>query len=157
MQKEMVVEQLPTAFAHASTLLQVDQELLCCNFGGSHEGQADVGIYLCRRGPRGWSEPQLLVSGEEANWNPVLCYYRGEVLLFYKEGQAIAHWRTYLLRSQDGGHSWSAPEELVPGDASGGRGPVRNKCLVLGDGSLLAGGSLERGLWTAFADRSTDA
>ena len=150
------MEVLPVDFCHASTLLRLGQELLCCYFGGSREGAADVGIYLSRRSAQGWSRPQLLVQGGEANWNPVLCLYQGQVLLFYKEGQAIADWRTYLLRSEDGGHSWSAPEELVPGDTSGGRGPVRNKCLLLSDGSLLAGGSVEHGLWTAFTDRSED-
>ena len=156
MKREAVMEHLPVAFCHASTLLLQGQDLLCCYFAGSVEGAADVGIYLSRRTSQGWSQPQLLVQGAEANWNPVLCAYEGQVLLFYKEGQAIADWRTYLLRSQDGGLTWSAPEELVPGDMSGGRGPVRNKCLRLQDGTLLAGGSLERGLWTAFVDRSSD-
>ena len=156
MEREMVLDRLPVDFCHASTLLPLGKELLCCYFGGSREGAADVGIYLSRRGPQCWSSPQLLVNGGEANWNPVLCAYGGQLLLFYKEGQEIAQWRTYVLRSQDGGHSWSTPQELVPGDTSGGRGPVRNKCLVLSDGSLVAGGSVEQGLWTAFVDRSED-
>ncbi len=156
MQKTMVIKKSLVDFCHASTLISLDAELLCCYFGGSREGKADVGIYLSRQTSAGWSEPQLLVNGAEANWNPVLCAYNNQLLLFYKEGQAIASWRTYVLRSQDGGRNWSRPEELVPGDMSGGRGPVRNKCIVLRDGTLLAGGSVERGLWTAFVDRSTD-
>ena len=73
MQKELIMRCLPTAFCHASTVLALaDGNLLCCWFGGTHEGESDVGIYLSRRADAGWSEPQLLVNGAAANWNPVL-------------------------------------------------------------------------------------
>ena len=73
MQKELIMRCLPTAFCHASTVLALpDGSLLCCWFGGTHEGESDVGIYLSRRTDAGWSEPKLLVNGAAANWNPVL-------------------------------------------------------------------------------------
>lgn len=149
---------LPTAFCHASTVLALpDGSLLCCWFGGTHEGESDVGIYLSRRTDAGWSEPKLLVNGAEANWNPVLfAGADGRLLLFYKQGQQIADWQTWLLQSTDNGVTWSGSQELVPGDVSGGRGPVRNKPLRLASGRILAGASTEHGIWKAFADISDD-
>ena len=83
---------LPTAFCHASTIIKLRSGgLLCCWFGGSHEGEADVAIYAARRDAAGWSKPVKLADGAEANWNPVLFYREdGTLLLFYKEGQQIA-------------------------------------------------------------------
>ena len=149
---------LSTEFCHASTVLALsDGSLLCCWFGGTHEGENDVGIYLSRRTEAGWSQPQLLVNGAAANWNPVLFVGAdGRLLLFYKQGQQIADWQTWLLQSTDNGETWSEPQELVPGDVSGGRGPVRNKPLRLASGRILAGASTEHGIWKAFADISDD-
>ena len=43
--KELVMDGLPTAFCHASTIIKLRSGgLLCCWFGGSHEGEADVAI-----------------------------------------------------------------------------------------------------------------
>ncbi len=154
MQKELLMRDLPTAFCHASNVIVLRTgELFCCWFGGTHEGDADCAIFASRRTAAGWTKPQVIVNSEEANWNPVLCYLQdGTLALFCKTGQKIADWKTLLLTSQDGGLTWSNPRELVPGDATGGRGPVRTKVLRLADGSLLAGTSTERGLWMAYAD-----
>lgn len=114
--KELVMDKLPTAFCHASTLVKLrDGGLMCCWFGGSHEGEADVAIYGARRGAAGsWSAPCKLADGVEANWNPVLFYRADGVrLLFYKEGQQIASWRTMVMTSQNDGLSWTAPAELL--------------------------------------------
>ena len=178
--KELIMRQLPTEFCHASTIVKLrDGGLMCCWFGGSHEGEADVAIYAARKenishglqandsansfsctsfdAEMGWSEPVKLADGAEANWNPVLFYRAdGTLILFYKEGQKIAAWRTMFMLSQDDGKSWSEPRELVEGDASGGRGPVRNKPIRLASGRILAGGSTEHGIWQAFADISED-
>ena len=56
--KELVMDGLPTAFCHASTIIKLRSGgLLCCWFGGSHEGEADVAIYAARRDGAGWSAP----------------------------------------------------------------------------------------------------
>lgn len=158
MLKEFVIQTLPTDFCHASTILPLENgEVLCAWFGGTHEGKADVGIYYSKKDSGGWRKPELLVSGVEANWNPVFYLRRdGRVLLFYKEGEKISSWKTYVQESKDFGNTWSKPQELVPGDESGGRGPVRNKLCRLKSGRLLAGASTEHGIWKAFADISDD-
>jgi predicted neuraminidase len=62
----------------------------------------------------------------------------------------------------DHGTTWSEPKELIAGD-HGGRGPVKNKNIVLADGTWLAPASLEgpkpggkRRVWRAFVDISHD-
>ncbi len=158
MQKTLIIDRLTTDFCHASTVVNLpDGGLMCCWFGGRREGSSDVAIYGSRWDGRRWSSPRRLADGAEANWNPVL-FYRGDgrLQLFYKEGQAIADWRTLYMISADNGLTWSGPAELVPGDKSGGRGPVRNKPIRLASGRVIAGASVERGLWMAFADYSDD-
>lgn len=157
MQKEFIIKILPTDFCHASTILRIaEDKLICCWFGGQKEGTADVAIWGSRKDANGWSQPQKLADGAEADWNPVLFSYKDEIMLFFKEGQQISNWKTFFRKSADLCHSWSKPVALVVGDDSGGRGPVRNKPIVLANGRIIAGGSIERGLWTSFADYSDD-
>ena len=146
---------------HASTVLPLaDGSVLAAWFGGRHEKAADVCIWLSRRAPDGgWSAPRPLTPDNGVpDWNPVLhLRLDGTVLLFYKHGEEIPDWVTYMLESRDGGETWSDPRPLVPGDDSGGRGPVKNKCLRLKSGALLAPASTERGgRWIPFIDRSYD-
>jgi predicted neuraminidase len=137
-----------------------DGALFAVWFHGSKEGADDVCIFGARKdkGDSKWSAPVRLTAEDGIpHWNPVL-HLRGDgsVMLFYKTGRKISGWHTEIMISRDGCRSFDATRELVPGDTSGGRGPVRNKVIVLSDGSLLAGGSTEEGEWKCFADRSAD-
>ena len=144
---------------HASTLIrQFDATYLVAWFGGTKEGQPDVAIWGARGNAQGWGDPVLLAKiSDLPHWNPVLLQKpNGEVLLFFKVGADCAKWSTYSSRSVDGGSTWSTPEILVPGDTDG-RGPAKNKPILLADGTWLAPGSREtEGLWRVFTDRSTD-
>lgn len=146
----------PTPSCHASTLALTGPSLLhAAWFGGSREGAGDVAIWYARRDPSGWSAP-LKLAGEDdtPHWNPVLFNPGGDrLILFYKRGRTIARWQTWWMESADHGRTWSKPEALVPGDF-GGRGPVKNKPIVLSDGSWLAPASLEQGTWTPYTDRA---
>jgi hypothetical protein len=39
-----------------------------------------------------------------------------KIVLFYKVGSPISSWMTYAKESEDGGLTWGAARELVPGD-----------------------------------------
>jgi len=145
--------------AHGSTLVRLDNgEVLAAWFGGSWEKGADTAIYIARRTEGGWSRPEIAANSRRtAMWNPVLFKrHDGTVMLFYKVGAAISEWQTWVIVSDDGGHTWTEPRELVPGDACGGRGPVKNKPIHLANGDIIAPASLEGGVWDAFADISHD-
>lgn len=107
---------------HASTLLIVKDNLLSAWFGGTKEGHADTKIWLSRRplaNENAWSTPEIVASGNSlAHWNPVLLQLPGtdNIVLFYKVGSPISSWATYAKESDDGGWTWGAARELVPGD-----------------------------------------
>ncbi len=144
---------------HASTLVLLENdEILAAWFGGTYEKHPDVAIWLARRKEGKWSDPVKVADVEGVPcWNPVL--FRdddGKVYLFYKVGYTIPKWYTMLITSDDGGYTWTEPAELVKGDI-GGRGPVRNKPIILTDGTWLAPASIEtETAWDAFVDISKD-
>jgi predicted neuraminidase len=86
--------------------------------------------------------------------NPVLFQVPGgPLLLFYKTGK----WWAYVKRSMDDGLTWSKPERLY----NGLFGPVKNKPVLLPDGSFLSPTSTEftapQGrAWQVHFERSTD-
>ena len=142
---------------HASTVLKIGDKLLCAFFGGTKEGKDDVKILLSVFENNRWSKTEIIASGDsEPCWNPVLFQYGGETLLFYKTGKKIPKWKTMLKTSSDGGKTWSEAKELVSGDL-GGRGPVKNKPIMLSDGSICAPASIETAdSWDCFTDVSHD-
>jgi predicted neuraminidase len=127
-------------------------------FAGTREGTPDNRIVLWRDGTT-----TLLDTGRDmAHWNPVLAPGPdGDLWLFAKVGARISEWITLVTRSGDRGATWDGVRELVPGDDSGGRGPVRNPPLLTADGRWLAPGSVERwgkpARWDPFVDVSEDA
>lgn len=149
----------PFPQCHASTVLRTaDEKFLVAWFGGTHEKHDDVGIWLSKGEPGNWSAPvEVAKIREDAHWNPVLFQDpSGEIILFFKVGKTIDFWETWYKVSSDNGATWSEAKDLVAGD-KGGRGPVRNKPVVLSDGSWLAPASNELNkVWNAFVDRSED-
>lgn len=149
----------PFAQCHASTLLRTkNHKFLVAWFGGTHEKHDDVGIWLSKGLPGSWSTPiEIAKLREDPHWNPVLFEMPdGAIILYFKVGKTIDEWETWYMISEDNGESWTEAKELVPGD-KGGRGPVRNKPIILSDGTWLAPASNERkGVWNTFVDRSED-
>lgn len=144
---------------HAATLAQTGAGTYCAAwFAGSKEGAADVSVYVTTGGPVGWRTPERIVRVvDEPHWNPVLfADPECRLHLFYKTGAEICRWRTWITRSADGGRTWEFPRELVPGDGSGGRGPVKNKPIRLDNGDWLAPASVEGAWWEPLVDRSRD-
>ncbi|MEA4823054.1 MAG: sialidase family protein [Clostridiaceae bacterium] len=150
--------EVPTPSCHASTVVFTESGVLLAWFGGTAEGDPDVGIYVTRGDGETFSAPER-VSREEgvAHWNPVLWRRSdGTFALYYKVGAKISDWETYVTESADEGATWSQPKPLIAGDRSGGRGPVKNKPIRIADGTVLAPASWEKDVWRAFADRSPD-
>jgi predicted neuraminidase len=151
-------EDRPFAACHASTVIALPGgSLLVAYFAGSKEGAPDVAVWCSKRTGNVWSKPYKVADEEGlVHWNPVL--FRkddGQIVLHYKVGSPIPKWYTRVIISNDEGETWNEPVDLVPGDV-GGRGPVRNKLIVLKDGTWLAPASVEDETWDAFADISRD-
>jgi predicted neuraminidase len=151
----------PFLSCHASTLVELDNgDILAAWFGGTAEKNPDTAIWYSRRKDGKWSYPKVLADEKGiALWNPVLFAPPdgpdGRVILYYKVGENDREWYTKFIVSDDNGYNWTEPEELVPGDV-GGRGPVKNKPIVLHDGTWLAPASNEIGYWDSFVDISRD-
>jgi len=148
----------PFAQCHASTIVQAKDGSLCCAwFGGIKEKDPGVAIWMSRFVDGKWLPcTRAAKVNDTAHWNPVLFRDAGrDMYLFFKVGPLIPSWKTYWMKSSDNGLTWSTPLELVPGD-EGGRGPVKNKPILLSDGAWLAPASTEAGAWRCFVDRSED-
>ena len=76
-----------------------------------------------------------------------------ELLLFYKVGPSPSEWWGMLIRSRDGGQTWSAPEKLPEGIL----GPIKNKPVLLKDGTLLCPSSSEHDGWRVHFESTKDA
>lgn len=146
----------PYPECHASTILHLKNgKFIAAWFGGTKEKNDDVGIWMTKGIPGNWSKTiEVAKIRNDAHWNPVLFQFaKGRIYLFFKVGKQISQWETWVKTSDDECETWSEAKELVKDD-HGGRGPVRNKIIVLSDGTWLAGASNENGAWNVFFDRS---
>lgn len=158
-----VFETAPFASAHASTIVDTRDGLVTAWFGGTREGAADVGIWLSRRVKNDWTPPIEVATGAQPDggrypcWNPVLFELPGTgLMLFYKVGPSPAGWWGMVRTSRDGGRTWSDARRLPDGVL----GPIKNKPVLLPDGTLLAPSSTESterpSTWRVHFERSTD-
>lgn len=148
----------PFAQCHASSLIHLnDGSFIITWFGGTREKDNDVGIWMAKGFPGDWQKPfEVAKIRNEPHSNPVLFQApTGKIFLFFKVGEEIPEWETWVKTSDDFGETWSSAYELAKDDR-GGRGPVRNKPIILSNGTLIAGASNEKGLWNVFFDLSAD-
>jgi predicted neuraminidase len=161
LQREFIYESAPFPSCHASTLAELPNgQILAAWFGGTEEGNSDVGIWIARRAEGKWSAPKEVATGIDPSrnkrvpcWNPVLFQpTQGPLLLFYKAGPSPSRWWGMLITSTDGGVTWSAPRRLPDGIL----GPIKNKPVQLADGSLLCPSSSEHAGWRIHVERTAD-
>jgi predicted neuraminidase len=156
---EDIFAEAPFAQCHASTIVETGSGLVAAWFGGTAEGDPDVGIWLYRREGSGWTSPvdvarDIPVGGvSEPCWNPVLFHPAGgPLLLFYKVGLSPARWRGMMMQSTDGGRTWDEPRPLPEGII----GPVKNHPVEFPDGMMLCGSSSEDGGWRVHFETTRD-
>jgi predicted neuraminidase len=155
-QPEFIFNEAPFASCHASTIVELkDGTYLAAWFGGDDEGKPNVAIWGARLQNGQWTAPfEIVREPKIATYNPVLFHSKdGTLWLYYKFGPDPARWSAGRLSSRDDGKTWSAPEHL----AAGLYGPIKNKPLVLQDGSIVSGTSVESyKAWSVWVERSTD-
>jgi len=153
---EFIFETAPFPSCHASTVVELaDGRVMAAWFGGTAESKPDVAIWGSVRGPKGWGPVvELAREPEIACYNPVLFYTNdGRLWLYYKFGPHPMTWTGARRYSTDHGKTWSAVEHLP----AGLYGPIRAKPLVLKDGTLVSGTSVESyRSWSCWVERSTD-
>ena len=148
---EFLYTKAPFPEAHASTIVETQKgDLVAAYFGGTKERNPDVCIWVSRK-PKGadvWNAPMMVTDGvfpegRYACWNPVLYEMpNGELWLFFKIGPSVSEWTGWLVRSKDGGRTWSRREPLPDGFL----GPIKNKPEFI-DGRLLCPSSTENNGW----------
>ncbi|HEY2895011.1 MAG TPA: sialidase family protein, partial [Pirellulales bacterium] len=155
-----IYETAPFPQCHASTIALAGEGLVAAWFGGTREKHPDVGIWLSRHEEQAWTAPIEVANGMQADlsrhpcWNPVLFQMpHGALLLFYKVGPSPSTWWGMLIRSTDGGRTWSKAERL-PDEIAG---PIKNKPILLKDDRLLCGSSTENKGWRAHMEWTSDA
>ena len=116
---EFIYETAPFPQCHASTIVQAKDGLVAAWFGGTREKHPDVGIWVARHEAGKWTAPVEAANGVQTDslrhpcWNPVLFQMpNGPLLLFYKVGPSPQSWWGMMIRSGDGGKTWSKPEKL---------------------------------------------
>lgn len=151
-----VADPMPTRSCHASTIVEAEPgRFMAAWFGGTAEGKPDVAIWGARSEGGKWAAPYELVREPQiACYNPVLFAARDGLLwLYYKFGPHPMSWTAGRMSSRDKGRTWSAAEHLP----AGLYGPIRAKPLVLADGTIVSGTSVESyGSWACWIERSTD-
>jgi predicted neuraminidase len=159
MHAEFVFDNALFPACHAATIVSTGHGLIAAWFAGEDEGSPDVGIWMSHHDGTDWSQITEVATGLQENgkryacWNPVLFATPDEtIMLFYKVGKSPRSWWGMLMTSRDGGVTWSQPQRL-PDDILG---PVKNKPVQLGDGTLLCGSSSEQKGWTVHMEMTPD-
>ena len=163
------LENRPTPQCHASTIEETSTGLIAAWFGGSHEKNKDVGIWVAKKDGKNWSTPVEVVNGVQSDslrypcWNPVLFQPNsGPLMLFYKVGPSPSEWWGMLTTSEDEGITWSTPRKLGTDQKIGHLlGPVKNKPVQLKDGTILCPSSSETEIgdedfWKVHFERTKD-
>ncbi len=157
-----------TPQCHASTIAEASGGLVAAWFGGKHEKNNDVGIWVSRQVKGEWTKPIEVATGAENEeqdfpcWNPVLFQPKtGPLLLFYKVGPSPRSWWGVVMQSTDGGKTWNGRRRLGCDKLLGEKnpnliGPVKNKPIQLADGSILCPSSSEHQRWRVHFELSRD-
>jgi len=156
---EFLYEKASFPECHASTIALGKNGLIVAFFGGTKERNPDVCIWVCRHVNGKWTAPKNVADGIQNDtlrypcWNPVLYQVpKGELILFYKIGPSPGTWKGFMKTSNDGGITWSAQKALPAGFL----GPIKNKPVLLKNGTLICPTSTEDKGWNVHFELSHD-
>jgi alpha-L-rhamnosidase len=157
---EFINRKAPYPESHAATVAENSAgQIVAAWFGGTKERNPDVCIWVSRLVDGRWTPGVNVANGivndsvRYACWNPVLYQVPGgELQLYYKVGPNVAGWTGKRITSADGGITWSAPVDLPEGYL----GPIKNKPVLLADGTLLSPSSTEGKGWRVHFEQSAD-
>jgi predicted neuraminidase len=157
---EFIYETAPFPSCHASTIVETKTGLVAAWFGGTGERNPDVGIWVSRHDGTKWSPVVEVANGVQADgktreptWNPVLFQPKdGPLLLFYKAGPSPSRWWGMLITTDNAGQTWSRPRRL-PDEILG---PIKDKPVMLADGTLLCPSSTEHDGWRIHMEMTRD-
>ncbi|MBK8946221.1 MAG: exo-alpha-sialidase [Ignavibacteriae bacterium] len=148
-----------TPQCHASTIAISGNNKIVAWFGGTHEKNPDVGIWVSIKENGKWSKAKEVVNGIQndgtrfPSWNPVLFQPKsGPLFLFYKVGPSPREWWGLYVTSSDNGKSWSKPIKLP----NGIYGPIKNKPIQLKSGEIISPTSTEHDGWKIQIETSVD-
>lgn len=160
---EFIYDKAPYPSCHAVTIVEATNgDLVSSWFGGTHERHPDVCIYVAIK-PKGsdkWGEATKVADGVMKDgtrfptWNPVLYQIPGGYLmLFYKIGPKPSEWWGVYRTSSDGGKTWSDKIDMPSKDFLG---PIKNKPVLLSNGTLLLPSSTEGDGWHLRMESTPD-
>ncbi|MEY4433403.1 MAG: hypothetical protein RLZZ44_1537 [Bacteroidota bacterium] len=159
---EFIYEKAPYPSCHAATIVEASNgDLIAAWFGGTQERNPDVTIWVSRKAKNStsWSEAEQVADGvindklRYPTWNPVLYQIPGgDLMLFYKIGPKPSEWWGMYITSTDNGKTWSKPNSM-PKDYLG---PIKNKPVLLSNGTLLCPSSIEGDGWRLRMESTTD-
>ena len=159
LQEEFVFEEAPFKECHASTIAETPEGLIVSWFGGTKEKNKDVEIWISRKVEGAWTKPVSVANGIQDEklrypcWNPVLFQVpNGPLQLYYKVGPSPSRWWGLLMESEDHGKSWNAAVKLPEGVL----GPIKNKPVLLENGTLISPTSTEHEGWRVHFEYSED-
>jgi alpha-L-rhamnosidase len=157
---EFIYDTAPFPQCHAATIAETPGGLVAAWFGGTREGNPDVEIYESRLVNDQWTKPVSVANGIVNDtlrypcYNPVLYQVpNGELLLFYKIGPHPSAWKGWMKSSSDNGRTWSKAKALPEGFI----GAVKDKPVMLSNGTLLAPSSTENNGWQVHFEASADS
>ncbi|WP_340114638.1 sialidase family protein [Maribellus mangrovi] len=156
---EFIYTEAPYPSCHASTIAETPEGMVAAWFGGEYERHPNVGIWVSHLEDGKWTPSVEVANGVQNDtlryptWNPVLYQVPDDdLLLFYKVGPSPSTWWGMMMRSSDNGHTWSDPEKLPEGYI----GPVKNKPVLLDDGTLICPTSTEGDGWRVHFEMTKD-
>ena len=160
---QFIYDKAPYPSCHAVTIVEATNgDLVSSWFGGTHERHPDVCIYVAIK-PKGsdkWNEGVKVADGVMPDgtrfptWNPVLYQIPGgDLMLFYKIGPKPSEWWGVYRTSFDGGKTWSDKIDMPSKDFLG---PIKNKPVLLSNGTLLLPSSTEGNGWHLRMESTPD-